>query len=452
MMRLSQIASWCDGVLLGNDVTCQRINTDTRSLQPGDLFVALRGDRFDGHDYVAAAMAGGASAALVANDVPERPVVKVADTRRALGLLAAGYAADFSLKRIAVTGNAGKTSVKEMIACMLSAEPDDPRVHATRGNFNNEIGVPLTLLALNAGHQYGVFELGASTPGEIAWTVSLVRPHVVLVTNVTGAHLEGFGSMQGIANAKAEIFSAAAPGALAIVNDNDRFADFFAERAAQHGLAVVHTGEHDGVAWQAHDVQCGASSSHFQLKCPAGDFTVTLPIPGRHQVSNALQALAAVHAVGVPVEQAIARLAGLRSVKGRMQIHPCAGGTLVDDSYNANPGSVRAAIDWLAGRPAPRVLVLGNLGELGAEAGNIHAELGEYARAAGIDAVLALGDLAALAATGFGDGARRVDSYVAAAQQARLFLEQAGTVLVKGSRSAGMDAVVTALMTEEERR
>ncbi len=449
-MRLSHAASLCQGAVCGADVDFVRVCTDTRSIFAGDLFVALRGERFDGHDFIAEAAADGAVAALVEQPVTALPSIQVKDTRKALGLLAAGWAAPVPLTRIAVTGNAGKTTVKEMIACMLSSEPGDPAVHATRGNLNNDIGVPLTLLAVKPEHRFGVFELGANAPGEIAWTVSLVRPHVVMITNVTGAHFQGFGSMQGIANAKSEIFTAAADNALAIINADDSFAEFFASRATDAGLRVIRTGKSNNADWRAIDIATHSQSLAFTLVYPGGQQRIELPLPGAHQISNVLMALAAVAEAGVAVCDAAARLSTLQPVKGRMNIQLLFGGTLVDDSYNANPGSVRAAIDWLAAQTAPRWLVLGNLGELGPDEKQIHRQLGIYARDAGLDGLVAVGQLAAEAAQAFGAGGQCANDYQTAADLVRPILNQAGTVLVKGSRSAGMDAVITALQATGE--
>lgn len=449
-MRLSHAASLCQGTVCGADVEFVRVCTDTRSILAGDLFVALRGERFDGHDFIADAAADGAVAALVEQSVTALPSIQVKDTRKALGLLAAGWAAEVPMTRIAVTGNAGKTTVKEMIACMLSSKPGDPAVHATRGNLNNDIGVPLTLLAVKPEHHFGVFELGANAPGEIAWTVSLVRPHIAMITNVTGAHLEGFGSMQGIANAKSEIFTAAADNAVAIINLDDSFAGFFASRAADAGLRVIRTGKVADADWRAIDIALHRQSVAFTLIYPGGQQRIELPLPGAHQISNVLMALAAVAEAGVAVCDAAARLAMLKPVKGRMNIQSLCGGTLVDDSYNANPGSVRVAIDWLAQQAAPRWLVLGNLGELGPDEKQIHRELGVYARDAGLDGLVTVGELAAEAAQAFGAGAQCAKDYQMAADLVRPILNQAGTVLVKGSRSAGMDAVITALQATEE--
>lgn len=449
-MKLSRVARFCDGQLAGADVEFSRVSTDTRDIRPGDLFVALRGERFDGHDFIAAAAKSGAVAVMSEQPVTQLPAVVVDNSRRALGLLAAGWAAEYPLIRIAVTGNAGKTTVKEMIACMLSQQPGDEAVHFTRGNLNNDIGVPLTLLGVNHAHRYGVFELGANAPGEIAWTSSLVHPHIVMITNVTGAHLEGFGSMQGIADAKSEIYSATAPDAVAIINADDQFAGFFTTQALQVELHIVTVGQYSGADWHAEQIELHGSAVDFQLLHDGHRYHVHLPLPGAHQVNNALMAIAAVAVAGVSIELALSRLTRLQPVKGRMNIKACQGGTLVDDSYNANPGSVRVAIDWLATQSAPRALVLGNLGELGPDERNIHRQLGEYARAAGIDRLITVGALAAEAADAFGEGAEQADGHLSAAKLVQPMLSQGGTVLVKGSRSAGMDAVITALQSTEE--
>ncbi|MDX1803707.1 MAG: UDP-N-acetylmuramoyl-tripeptide--D-alanyl-D-alanine ligase [Alcanivorax sp.] len=441
-MRLSQVAQWTGGNLQGEDLEVQAVVTDTRAMQPGSLFVALKGERFDAHQFLDQARGDGAVAALVSQpQAVFEHAVQVADTRQALGRLASGYADQFSLKRLAVTGNAGKTTVKEMAAAMLG-----DGTLATRGNFNNDIGVPLTLLRLRAQHRYAVLELGANAPGEIAWTSALVKPEVVLVTNVTGAHLEGFGSMQGIADAKAEIFSGCQAGGRAIVNNDDSFADFFAARAEDAGLQVIRVSSQGPADWYAENIELGQTSVRFVLQ-PAG-LPVSVPLAGAHQVINALMAIAAVAALGMEPAQVVPRLATLAPVPGRMNVKPCAGGVLVDDTYNANPGSVRAAIDWLAVQPAPRQLVLGALGELGPTAEQLLFELGDYARQAGLDSLVVMAG-ARQSAAGFGAGSEVVDDYAEAASRSARILAQGGTVLVKGSRSAGMEAVVQQLTLGE---
>lgn len=437
-MWLSQIAQWTGGELIGEDLQINAVVTDTRAMTPGCLFVALKGERFDAHDFLAQAAAEGAVAALVDRDQSTfASAVKVADTRHGLGKLASGYADQFTAERMAVTGNAGKTTVKEMAAAMLGAE-----TLATAGNFNNDIGVPLTLLRLRAEHRYAVIELGANAPGEIAWTSALTKPRVVLVTNVTGAHLEGFGSMQGIANAKSEIFGGCEPGGQAIINADDSFADFFASQAEQAGLQVTRISAREEADLYAEQIVLQQDKATFNLQ-PFGH-TVTVPLAGAHQVNNALMAIAAVRALGVSLEVALPRLEGLKPVPGRMNLHPVAGGLLVDDTYNANPGSVRAAIDWLAAQPAPRLLVLGAMGELGPQAESLVQELGVYAREKGLDQLVAMRG-AQTAASGFGDDANVADDYQQAVNWSAPVLQAGGTVLVKGSRTAGMEAVVKQL-------
>jgi UDP-N-acetylmuramoyl-tripeptide--D-alanyl-D-alanine ligase len=444
-MKLSRAAELMDGRMHGEDLDFQRVSTDSRSLQAGDLFLALSGDNFDGHEFLSAAASAGACAAVTGRATDAfSSYVRVADTRRALGLLAARWRDQYASRRVAVTGNAGKTTVKEMIALALGEA-----VHATHGNLNNDIGVPLTLLGVNDRHRYGVFELGANAPGEIEWTSSLVKPEIALITNVTGAHLEGFGSLDGIARAKSEIFSGMSPGGIALINQDDWYADFFAGQATEYGLKVIRVGESEGTDLRAVDVQCGAASVQFRVE--PDDVTVSLALAGRHQVSNAMLALAVVRQLGVPLDQAAERLATMEPVAGRMSRSYCLGGTLVDDSYNASPGAVKAAVDWLAGQTGgPRMMVLGALAELGEQSATIHRDLGEYARAQGIDALVVMAGDAGPAAEGFGDDASVAASTDEAANLARPVLQAGGTVLVKGSRSARMERVAAALKATGE--
>lgn len=443
-MMLSQVAQWTRGVLVGDDCEIERVSTDSRDLEPGNLFVALRGEHFDAHDFLASATSAGARAAVTERDTDAfGSYVRVEDTRRALGLLGAGWCDQFDLGRVAVTGNAGKTTVKEMVARMLGED-----THATPGNLNNDIGVPVTLLGVDEQHRHGVFELGANGPGEIAWTASLVRPDVALVTNVTGAHLEGFGSLDGIARGKAEIFSGMPEGGTAVINQDDFYADFFARAAAKQNQRILRVGETVTADLRAEAVDCRAAEVHFLLQ-PAG-IAVEVPLAGRHQVSNALLALGAVQALGVDLKAAAQALPGVEAVAGRMERSYCQGGTLVDDSYNASPGAVEAAIDWLVEQTGPGVLVLGELGELGEQAQQLHRELGEYARGQGLHGLIVMAGAAEVAAHGFGEGAVRANDAADAARQAQPYLQAGGTVLVKGSRSARLERVTGALQAMAE--
>jgi UDP-N-acetylmuramoyl-tripeptide--D-alanyl-D-alanine ligase len=442
-MKLSEAARWMEGELVGADCEFAQVSTDTRALDEGDLFVALRGENFDAHDFLSGAASAGAIAAVTERATDAfGSYVRVRDTRRALGLLASAWCDQFPIRRVAVTGNAGKTTVKEMIAAMLGEG-----THATEGNLNNDIGVPLTLLGVNEQHRYGVFELGANAPGEIAWTTALVKPEVALVTNVTGAHLEGFGSLDGIARGKAEIFSGMPAGGTAVINQDDFYADFFAA-AAEQNQRVMRVGESEHADLRATQVDCRAAEVRFVLE--PGSIPVAVPLAGRHQVSNALLALGAVRALGLDLATAARALGDVEAVAGRMERSYCQGGTLVDDSYNASPGAVEAAIDWLAEQAAPRVLVLGELGELGEQAESIHRGLGEYARSQGLEGLIVMAGGAEAAAAGFGERAVRAADAADAARQALPYLQAGGTVLVKGSRSARMERVTGALQAMGE--
>ena len=445
-MRLNDLAMWSEGKLVGADQSLNQLVIDSRRVAAGDVFLALKGERFDGHDFLAEVAQAGAQAAVV-----EQPTtafanyVQVNDSRRALGLIAKGWCDQFALRRVAVTGNAGKTSVKEMIACLLGEH-----TLATAGNLNNDIGVPLTLLRADASQRFGVFELGASHAGEIAWTASLVQPEVVLITNVTGAHLGGFGSMQGIANAKAEIFAAAARGASAIINRDDSFADFFSEQARAAGLTLISVASaSDSKAdFRGSDWHEDAAGSHFVLHHQGNSWPVTLSLPGRHQLSNALQAIAAVAALGLDVSECLPRLASMQPVAGRMVRHQLACGLLVDDSYNANPGSVLAAGRWLATQPHPQLFVLGGVAELGEQEVALHQQMGRELAELSIDQLVTVGERARPAAAAFGKAALAVAQHDEALPCARDTLAAGGSVLVKGSRSAAMERVVDALLAE----
>lgn len=437
-MQLHDLSKWSGGTMQGDNVSVNRVVIDSRQVAQGDTFLALKGDRFDGHDFLAAAKQAGAVAAVV-----ERPTelfanqVVVNNSRLALGRIGSGWCKQFAMQRVAVTGNAGKTSVKEMIATLLGEQ-----ALVTQGNFNNDIGVPLTLLRAKANHQFGVFELGANHPGEITWTASLVKPDVALITNVTGAHLEGFGSMQGIANAKAEIFSGVKAGGTAIINQDDGFADFFAEQAQAKGLKIITVSRMGKADFVATNIELTAAGSRFKLTRKGKPYFVELSLAGEHQVSNALQAIAAVEALGVEVIKHLDRLAAMTPVSGRMVQHTYANGVLVDDTYNANPGSVKAAGEWLATQKTHRVFVLGNVGELGPTSAELHKQMGKTLASLGINQLVAVGDMAALAAKAFGANGQVVANQAAAVPLVKAALEAGSAVLVKGSRSAEMEQVV----------
>jgi UDP-N-acetylmuramoyl-tripeptide--D-alanyl-D-alanine ligase len=443
-MQLTAAARALEQPLLGPDREFAGVSTDTRTLRRGELFVALKGPRFDAHDLLARAAGGGASGAVLERRLAtELPSIVVADTRRALGQLAKLWRERFTLPVIAVTGSSGKTTVKEMCAAILR---EDRAVLATRGSLNNDIGVPQTLFQLDAAHQAAVLELGANHPGEIAWLTCIARPQVAIVTLCAPAHLEGFASIKGVAQAKAEIFDGLSGDGTAVINAEDPFASLWRERAA--GKRIVTFGwspRHDFHALEV-DLESRPWGSHFRMHTPNGAFEVTLSAPGRHNVMNALAAAAGAWAIGANAQNIMRGLSRMVLIKGRMQIKIGLGGaTIIDDTYNANPASARAAIDVLAGRRGERWLVLGDMGELGDTAPDLHRQVGEYARAKGIEHLVTLGGLAREAGRGFGAGAVHCDSVAQACALVRASLHGDATVLVKASRAMQLERVVVGL-------
>ncbi len=438
-MALAEAAEALGARREGADVALRGVCTDTRRLQPGQLFVALQGPNFDGHDFVPAALEAGAAACLVSRPVAS-PAIVVEDTRRALGELARAWRQRFRLPLIAVTGSNGKTTVKEMLAAILASGGP---ILATRGNLNNDIGVPLTLFELDGAHRAAVVEMGANHPGEIAWLVSLARPGVALVTNAGPAHLEGFGSLEGVARAKGEIFAGLPADGIAVINADDAYAPLWRELAA--GRRIVSFGLRQPADVSA-EWQATGRGSRLRVHTPAGDFETDLPLPGEHNVMNALAATAAALAAGVSPQNVARGLAGVRAAPGRLQIRPGpAGSTLIDDTYNANPASLAAALRVLQTFPGRHLLALGDMGELGPEAEALHAEAGRLAREAGVARLVAVGSMAAAAAAAFGPGAERCADRAQAVALLREELGRDDVLLVKGSRASRMDEVIGAL-------
>ena len=451
-MTLSQAAAAIGARVQGADVAFQRVSTDTRSIKKGDLFVALRGERFDGHEFVATAAEAGAAAAMVdarsAVDTQQHalPALIVDDTRLALGRLGSHWRSRFDFPVVALTGSSGKTTVKEMIAAILRvAAGADDAVLATRGNLNNDIGVPLMLLEMKPGQRYAVIETGMNHAGEIRYLCELAKPDVVLVTNAGTAHIEYLGSAEAIARAKGEIFEAAPADAVAVINADDVYAPLWRKLAGNRrvvdfglkGAAVTGT-------YRLRDFD-----SEIVLKTTAGVATASVAAPGLHNVRNALAAAAAAVALDIPVTDIAKGLARYAGIKGRLQRKAGAGGAVVvDDTYNANPESVRAAIDVLAQAGGTRILAFGDMGELGADAPRLHEELGSYARNAGVNRVLALGEHAALTARAFGAGAQHFATLEALVAALRPALGKGVTVLVKGSRFMKMERVVDAIAAD----
>ncbi len=467
-LPLSLIAHWAGGELHGDDVAVDAISHDTRQLVPGSLYVALRGERFDGHDFAADAVMRGAGALLVERllDGIEAPQVLVDDSERALGRIAAGIQRDRRAKVVAITGSNGKTSVKTLVLAVLQRAG---RAYANPGNRNNEIGLPLAVIDAPEDADFAVYEMGAGKPGDIAYLTAVAKPDVALVNNVAAAHLERMGSLLGVAETKGAIYAALGDGGVAVVNADDAFGTWFEQqviRAADSGRRVLRFGLEASAEVSAREVHASGEGSRFVLVTPAGEAAVAVALPGLHNVRNALAAAAIGVACGVPLEAIAAGLADARPVAGRQVAHALPGGALrasvqlVDDSYNANPGSVAAAIDALAASGDEAWLVLGDMRELGPDAEALHAEAGARAREARIARLYALGPLSAAAARAFGDRGRHFDTHEALAAalhadlRARAPVSVAGTaghalrVLVKGSRGSAMDRIVTALLAQ----
>lgn len=442
MMRISEVAGLLGTECQGGDPLFARVVIDSRQVQPGDLYVALHGEHHDGHAFVAAARDAGAVAALVDHWVDDAlPQVKALDTLLGLQSLAAAWRSRLSLPVVAVTGSNGKTTTKQLLASVFAARGP---VLATQGNLNNHIGVPLTLLSLRAEHRTAVVEMGANHFGEIARLCELAKPDVGIVTLAGDAHLEGFGSRDGVARAKGELFQALDADHVAVINQDDVYAPLWAQMAAR--AARIGFGLSDRADVRAQDIELTAESSRFTLCTPHGNAPVQLPMPGRHNIMNALAAAACGIALSVDVEDIAAGLSRAQGAKGRLQWQPTPqGARVLDDTYNANPTSLRAALDLLGGLAGRRVLVLGAMGELGIDAEQLHREAGEYARGVGIDALYATGALARHAVQGFGRQGHFFDDVESLCAALAPTLDADTTVLVKGSRTSRMERVVGAL-------
>lgn len=440
--RLSQLAESVGGVVNGDDAEFSGVSIDTRTLQPGELFVALNGEHADGHEYVRRAATLGATGALVERLTdPSYPQVQVADSLAALQHYASDWRAGLRLPVVGVTGSNGKTTVKEMLASILGKLGD---TLATQGNFNNHIGVPLTLLRLDASHDYAVVEMGASHAGEIALLTRMARPDVGVITNAGTAHLEGFGSREGVARAKGELFADLASDGTAIINADDVYAPLWQELSGDRKRLLFGLDNTADVTARA--LEPDGTRTRFRLVTPRSEAAVELPLAGRHNVMNALAAAAAASALAVPAAAIAAGLAGVSPVSGRLRARQAASGAhIIDDSYNANPGSLKAALSVLSTQPGELWLVLGDMAELGQTAGQAHAEAGRAARIAGVRRLYAVGELSKQAVCAFGEGGRHFDDQHDLIATLQSCLTPQVTLLVKGSRSAHMDRVVDAL-------
>lgn len=461
MMRVSEAAKLLNARVMNTDVVFSSVFSDSRAIAQDGLFIAIRGERFDGHDFVSTAIAQGAAAAMVdeawaaAHSGDELPLLVVGDTRRGLGELAAAWRTCFALPVIAITGSNGKTTVKDMCAAIMSVHLGPDHVLATSGNFNNDIGLPLTLLKLREQHRAAVIEMGMNHSGEISWLTHIARPSVALVNNAQRAHLEGLGSIAAVARAKGEIFEGLGKDGVAIINADDPHAGIWRELAA-HGTTARRTMSFglDAAADVSAAIQRGDDDnfgSRIALHTAMGDAEFELQLPGRHNALNALAAAAACLAAGASLGAVVNGLAAYRGATGRLQRKAAEhGALLIDDSYNANPDSMRAAIDVLAQMPGKRLFVMGDMGEVGAAGGQFHDELGGYAKSQGIDRLFCLGSLCVAAAHNFGPGGEHFSHIEDLIKAVRQELDASTTVLVKGSRFMRMERVVEALLAEKK--
>jgi UDP-N-acetylmuramoyl-tripeptide--D-alanyl-D-alanine ligase len=446
--KLSEVARHGQGQLVGENRGFDSVSTDTRTLQPGALFVALSGPNFDGHDFVAAAAERGAAAALVQRPLTVAlPQVVVGDPLQALSEFAREWRRQFQIPVIGVTGSNGKTTTKEIIGAILSQL--GPCL-ITRGNLNNHIGVPLMLMELKAAHRFAVIEMGANHEGEIAHLAGIAEPSIGIVTNAGAAHLEGFGSLQGVANGKGEMFSALPADGVAVINADDAFANQWREnRASEKALTF---GFEQPADFMAHKVRSSNDTQGFKidfdLVTPMGTQPATLKLAGLHNLRNALGAAAVAHAAGATLQDIVSGFAAMRAVAGRLELKPAVNGAfLVDDSYNANPSSLKAGIDALQSFGGQRWLVLGDMKELGDSSDELHAEVGRYARQAGIHRLLAIGPSSHFAVEAFGRGAQWFADIDALIGAARSTLAPGIAVLIKGSRANRLERVAAALAT-----
>jgi UDP-N-acetylmuramoyl-tripeptide--D-alanyl-D-alanine ligase len=449
-VSLSWMAEQINGQLIAQqdqDLVIQGVSTDTRSIQPNDVFLALQGPNFDGHKFVDQAQEKGAVALILSREVETSlPFILVEDTKLALGLLGAAVKAKVAPKTVGITGSSGKTTVREMVVAILSRRG---KVLATKGNLNNDLGVPMTLLRLEQEHEFAVIEMGANHLGEIAYTTNLVKPDVATIVNAAAAHLEGFGSLLGVARAKSEIFKGLSEnGGLAVVNADSQFAEYWLGKLKYNKVQTFSADKPADIC--AEDIILGLDGcAQFELITPKGRVGLSLSLPGAHNVNNALVAASLALEVGATLEDVREGLRTMSHVKGRLNVKQLTNQVkLIDDTYNANVGSVNAAIDLLSSFAGKKILVLGDMGELGEKARFYHSQVGEYALQKGIDKLYTLGVLSQNASDVFAGKGRHfsnLESLVEFINQQTLSEQCDISILVKGSRSAKMELVVAAL-------
>ncbi len=459
-MMMSHIAEALNARLVGPDVLMTGVSKDTRDIRSGDLYVALKGERFDGHQFVSEANTAGAVGALVSDlqagvGSKDLSQVQVADTRIALGQLAAYWRQKFTGKLIGITGSNGKTSVKEMCRKILADFAGESSVLSTKGNLNNDIGLPMMLLELREQHRYAVIEMGANHVGEIDYLTSIARPDVALVNNVGPAHLEGFGSLENIAKTKAEIYNGLTDDGIAIINLDDVFSSFWQEYCAERctNKRVISFSMLDDKA----DIFAKLiTGNRYQIIAEKETAELMLKVPGKHNVMNALAAIAATKSLEIPLQSIVSSLSEFENIQGRLTISTAASGyRVIDDTYNANPLSVSAAIDVLSDMQGDvtdkTILVLGDMAELGESAESLHAEIGAKAKDAGIKALYATGDLSVNAVNAFADNGYYFQTKDELIEALKKDLTGSEVVLIKGSRSAAMEKVVEGILTHDNK-
>lgn len=446
-MTLSQAASILGVSAASIDKEFHGLSIDTRTVQPGNVFIAIPGERLDGHNYISEALQKGAAAALVSHQVDcPIPQIKVEDTTLALGKLGVAWRNQFSIPFIAVTGSNGKTTVKNMLAAIMVAacNGNKDEVLATQGTLNNHWGLPLTLSRLNATHRYAAIEMGMNHFGEIDYLTKMVRPNVAIITNAASAHLEGVGDVAGVAKAKAEIFGGLRDDGVAILNRDDAFFDYWRNAIGNHKF--MSFGFHADADVRA-ECHAETQTQHITLHTPSGDIEINLPLLGKHNVQNAMAAAAATLAIGIDLQAIKSGLEHMNPAPGRLQLHTLANGVkIIDDTYNANPFSLDAAVHTLAKFAGKKILVLGDMKELGSDAKQLHHTAGQSIRQAGIDYLFTFGDLSANTAQAFGEGAFHFNEQEKLVNALKPFLYNQTTILVKGSRSMKMEKVVAGLV------
>ena len=447
MMSLSQAATMVNGSVIGADVLFADVSKDTHAINKGALYLALKGDNFDGHAFIDNANEAGAVAALVSDEQDsDLPQLKVSDTRLALGDLASGWRKQFQGSVIGITGSNGKTTVKEMCRNILAEKMGEQKVLSTLGNLNNDIGLPMTLLELRDNHEYAVIEMGANHVGEIGYLTKITLPDVAVITNAAAAHIEGFGSIDNVAQAKSEIFDGLSDQGVAVINADDKYCDYWKNKNANRQIITFST-----VSKSADVVALDISAESFLLKTASGEKRITLQVPGRHNIMNALAAAAATLAIGVDINDVAKALESYTGMKGRLQLSLTQKGSkIIDDTYNANPYSLNAAMEVLVAAGEESWLVLGDMGELGDNAEAIHKQAGETARNLGIKRLFGTGEYSRYAVEGFGEGAEFFLDKHALANKVFQEMSEETVVLVKGSRYMKMEDVVMMLMCETE--